>query len=159
MTLLPALALVFSLFAVTPALAGAGPGPGDGDQPGDTVRSQDRDQVRAQDETCRADLQESDCDPAREQTREQTQTRTSTPEQDQPLTREQVQNQNREQVGECSDDAPGTDCDETREALRQQARRQLWEQIAAMFGSNAESAVYRHVFRSMWMYMFGSFPV
>ncbi len=49
-TLLTAVALGFSLFTVTAAIAGPGPGTGEGDHIGDTLRLQTH--TRAQDGPC-----------------------------------------------------------------------------------------------------------
>ena len=126
MTLLTPLALVFSLFTVTAAIAGPGPGSGEGDQAGDTVMTQ------TQDRECQAD----DC-----QTGEMVMTRTQTRTQDGECqaddcqageqVKAQAQTQARAHAGECE----GDDC-QAEEALttQEQVRERLVNRIAAMLG-------------------------
>lgn len=55
MTLLTALALMFSLFTVTAAIAGQGPGAGDGEQAGELLMTRRTTQTQMQDGECRVD--------------------------------------------------------------------------------------------------------
>jgi len=103
MTLLTALALVFSLFAVTAAIAAPGVDAGEGDQ--------DRD--------CRVVDGVSDCDFEQDRI----QAKTNAPDEEQPETKEQVQNQNQNQnqVGECeADDCQSGEMTQTQAQNREQ---------------------------------------
>ena len=154
MTLLTALALVFSLFTVTAAIAGPGPGTGDGDQAGDLTRLQSQtmtntdaacqgddcpvgDMVRTQDRVqdgageCLAD----DC-PADDAPKTQTQTQTQA--------QTQTQTQAQLKSGEClADDCPAD------EALmsKEQIRERLTERVLAMLG--AETAEVEGQYRNI----------
>lgn len=146
MTLLTALALVFSLFTVTAAIAGPGPGAGDGEQAGEPAMTQTAAQVQTRVGECQTD----EC-----QTSEMTQTQTQA--------QTQAQTQEKEQVGECQagDDCPAGDQAKTQtrtqteaqlkecqaddcqgeEALmeRVQTRERVMNQLLAMLGAeNAE---------------------
>ncbi|MFV9672309.1 MAG: hypothetical protein ACNYZH_03705 [Acidimicrobiia bacterium] len=106
MTLLTALALVFSLFAVTAAIAAPGVDAGEGDQ--------DRD--------CRVVDGVSDCD----FDRDRIQAETNAPSEEQPETKEQVQNQNQNQNqdGECE----AEDC-QSGEMTQTQTQTRLQEPV------------------------------
>lgn len=118
MTLLTVLALVFSLFTVTAAIAGPGPGTGEGDQ--------DRD--------CRVVDGMSDCD----FDQDRIQAKTNAPDVEQPQTKEQAQNQNQyryeyqNQVGECqAEDCPTEDAPMTQEQIRERVMTRILEMLGA----------------------------
>ena len=144
MTLLTVLALVFSLFTVTAAIAGSGPGTGDGEQSGDLDRLQADtrtntdaacqgddcpagDMVRTQDQIqdgigeCEAD----DC-PAGDPTKEQT--------------KEQTKEMAKAQSGECEAD----DCQVGEESMAQMRERVMNKLVAMLGAGSAEvEAQYR----------------
>ncbi len=165
-TLLTVVALVFSLFTVTAAIAGPGPDSREGAQVPDPITKQDRDQVQArvsdsdQDQAQTRDQEQvrsSDPEQDRAQTREQA--RVSDPDQDQEQTQEETQNQIREQVGDCSGDSSGTDCDPIREETRTEAHNRVMDRFAAMIGDDGEGAEYRHMFQWVWAFVLGPLRV
>lgn len=167
-TLLTVVALVFSLFTVTAAIAGPGPDSREGAQVPDPITKQDRDQVQArvsdsdQDQAQTRDQEQarsSDPEQDRAQTREQAQARVSDPDQDQEQTQEETQNQIREQVGDCSGDSSGTDCDPIREETRTEAHNRVMDRFAAMIGDDGEGAEYRHMFQWVWAFVLGPLRV
>ena len=131
-TLLTVVALVFSLFTVTAAIAGPGPDSREGAQVPDPITKQDRDQVQA---------------------------RSSDPDQDQEQTQEETQNQIREQAGDCSGDSSGTDCDPIREETRSEAHNRVMARFAEMIGDDGKSAEYRHMFQWVWTFVLGPLRV
>ena len=167
-TLLTVVALVFSLFTVTAAIAGPGPDSREGAQVPDPITKQDRDQVQARSsdpdqgqEQAREQVQarSSDPDQGQEQAREQVQARSSDPDQDREQTQEETQNQIREQAGDCSGDSSGTDCDPIREETRTEAHNRVMDRFAAMIGDDGKSAEYRHMFQWVWTFVLGPLQV
>ncbi len=132
MTLLTALVLVFSLFAVTAAIAAPGLGVGEGDQ--------DRD--------CRVVDAVSDCG-----NHDRDQAQTNAPDEEQPQTKEevpnqnqvqnQVQNQNRHQYENVK--CLSEDC-QAEEAVQEEIRErsELTNRVALMFGAEGEEFVGRY---------------
>jgi hypothetical protein len=121
MTLLTALALVFSLFTVTAAIAGSGLGTGDSEQSGAL------DRIQAETQPNEAACQADDC-PAGDAARTQT--------------REMVKS------GDCqADDCPADEAPIT----QAQMRERLTNQILEMLGSKSAEveAQYRHVLNFM----------
>ncbi len=157
MTSLTALALVFSLFTVTAAIAGIGADSNEGVQEPDPIMKQDRIQASDPVAVCGADDAVPECVPARDQTREETQTRTNDATEEQKQTREQAreQNENRELVAECQAGDPESGCEPLRVETRTQVRESLMERIAAMVAPDGEAAEYRRMFQHVWMYVFG----
>ena len=162
MTLLTALAMVFSLFAVTAAIAGPGPGAGEGEQAGDTLMTR----TQTNDGECQG---ADDC-PAGEMAAAQTQTRTQArtqaqdgeclaaddcPAGDQP--KDQTQTQTRTQAETQAAECQADDCSAD-EALqvREQSRQNLTNRILAMLGAeNAEvEGQYRLILNHMLQNMF-----
>ena len=153
MTLLTALALVFSLFTVTAAIASSGPGTGDSEQPGELDRVQAKTQPN--DAACQGD----DCpagDMVRTQTRTQTQTQVGECQSDdcpasdavKEQTKEQTKEMLKAQVGECqADDCPADEAPMT----QAQMRERLTNQILEMLGSKSAEveAQYRHILSFM----------
>ncbi len=161
MTLLTALALVFSLFTVTAAIASSGLGTGDSEQSG----ALDRIQAKAEpnEAACQGDdcpvsdmartqgqakdgadeCQAEECpagDAAKEQTKEQAKEQTKTKE------------MLKAQSGEClADDCPAD------EALMVQVRERVMTKLIAMLGAeDAEvAAQYRLFSDNMWQKMLG----
>ena len=126
MTLLTALALVFSLFAVTAAIAAPGLGAGEGDQ--------DRDCRVVEDEV-------SDCVPVQDRLMN----KTSVPDEEQPQTEAQVQNQNQnrnqiqDQVDECeTDQCEADEALNLQERYQLQLRERLTVRIIEMLGAEGE---------------------
>ena len=175
MTSLTALALVFSLFTVTAAIAGIGADSNEGVQEPDPIMKQDRIQASDPVAVCGADDAVPECVPARDQTREETQTRTNDATEEQKQTREETQtrtndateeqkqtreqareqNENRELVAECQAGDPESGCEPLRVETRTQVRESLMERIAAMVAPDGEAAEYRRMFQHVWMYVFG----
>jgi hypothetical protein len=121
MTLLTALALVFSLFTVTAAIAGSGLGTGDSEQSGAL------DRIQAETQPNEAACQADDC-PAGDAARTQT--------------REMVKS------GDCqADDCPADEAPIT----QAQMRERLTNQILEMLGSKSAEveAQYRHILNFM----------
>lgn len=131
MTLLTALALAFSVFTVTAAIAGSGPGVGDGEQVGDFTRLQAETQTN--DAACQGD----EC-PVGEmvttQTRTQTQTQVGECQPDDCPAGDAVKEQTKEmleaQSGECAAD----DCQVGEESMVQ-VRDRVMNEIVAMLGA------------------------
>ena len=125
MTLLVSLIMVFSLFAVTAAVAGPGPGTGDGERVGETVmtQTQERAEVHADDSPCVAGDEAPECEPVRERTQ----------------TREQVQE--REYDGACA----GTDeeCEAAKERTQTRAQNQVRQDGGTCIGIAAECEAVR----------------
>ncbi|MEA3502353.1 MAG: hypothetical protein U9R47_06230 [Actinomycetota bacterium] len=185
-TLLTVVALVFSLFTVTAAIAGPGPDSREGAQVPDPITTQDRDQVQARSSDSDQDQEQareqvqarssdsdqdqeqareqvqarsSDSDQDQEQAREQVQAQVSDPDQDQGQTQEQTQYQIREQVGDCSGDSSSTDCDPIRDETRTEAHNRVMDRFAVMMGDDGENAEYRHMFQWVWTFVLGPLRV
>lgn len=152
MTLLTGLALVFSLFTVTAAIAGPGPGAGQAEQAGDTLTTQ----TRANDATCQGD----DCpagDMVRTQDRVQDQVgecqSDDCPNGEPTKTQAQTQSRTQTKSGECQ----GDDCRTDEPIMTQlQTRERLTERLVAMLGAgNADvEAQYRLFLDLMLQNMF-----
>ncbi len=120
MTLLTVLALVFSLFTVTAAIAGSGPGTGDGEQSGDLDRLQ-ADTRTNTDAACQGD----DC-----------------PAGDMVRTQDQIQ----DGIGECEAD----DCQVGEESMAQMRERVMNKLVAMLGAESAEvEGQYRHFLNIM----------
>lgn len=160
MTFLTALALVFSLFTVTAAIA-AGPGPVDG--AGNQAGAMDRFQAQMKAPECGA----AEC-PAGDMVKVQTQTQTQTQTRTQATTtadacqaaecpagevvQTQTQTQARTMVHECQAVDPGSECGPP--AVPDQVEKRLMQRLATMTGTDAEISEYRFIFRFVWMYMY-----
>jgi hypothetical protein len=159
MTFLTVLALVFSLFTVTAAIA-AGPGSVDG--AGNQAGAMDRLQAQTKAPECGA----AEC-PAGEIVKVQTQTQTQTQTRTQAKTngdacqaaecpageivQAQTQTQARTMIHECQTADRGSECDPP--AVQDQIRERVMERLATMIGTDAENSEYRSIFRLMWLWM------
>jgi hypothetical protein len=145
MTLLTALALVFSLFTVTAAIAGSGLGTGDSEQSGAL------DRIQAETQPNEAACQADDCpagDAARTQTREMV--KSGDCQADDCPAGDAARTQTREMVksGDCqADDCPADEAPIT----QAQMRERLTNQILEMLGSKSAEveAQYRHILNFM----------
>jgi len=166
MTLLVSLIMVFSLFAVTAAVAGPGPGTGEGDRVGETVmtQTQERAEVHADDAPCATGDEASECEPVRErtQTREQNQVREDDGQcvgtaAECEAVRDPIKARDRDQTrtndGACTE--AGTDCDPAREMTRTEAYERIMERVAAYVGDSGEGEYLFAMVRRMWTYMYG----
>ena len=166
MTLLVSLIMVFSVFAVTAAVAGPGPGPGEGDRVGETVmtQTQERAQVHVDDAPCVAGDEASECDPVRERTQahEQNQVRDSDGEcvgtdAECEAVQDRTQVRDRDQVratdGACTE--AGSECEPARATTRTEAYERMMERVAAYAGDSGEGEYLFAMVRRMWTYMYG----
>ena len=164
MTLLVSLIMVFSLFAVTAAVAGPGPVTGEGDSAGETVRTQtqERAEVHSDDAPCAAGDEAPECEPVRERTqsRERVQEREydgrcveSGAECDPVRDPIQARDRDRDQIR--TNDGACTDCDPEREMTRTEAYERLMERVAAYVGDSGEGEYLFAMVRRIWTQLYG----